>query len=124
MVLAPLVLVHIVTVIYAIRGGLSAAEILSRTQGSLFWGGLYGLFVLAAALPALALAQEKAEPAAASATVSLSDLGGANGGNTPVDQRADLGHQEAGEDEEDVISPETVQANDCLLAPQQIIQYR
>ena len=50
MVLAPLVLVHIVTVITAIRGGLSAAEILSRTQGSLFWGGLYGLFVLAAAI--------------------------------------------------------------------------
>ncbi len=50
MVLAPLVLFHIVTVIYAIRGGLSAAEILSRTQGSLLWGGLYGLFVLAAAI--------------------------------------------------------------------------
>ncbi len=50
MVLAPLVLVHIVTVIYAIEGGLSAAEILSRTQGSLFWAGLYGLFVLAAAI--------------------------------------------------------------------------
>ena len=50
MVLAPLVLVHIVTVIYAIRGGLSAAEILSRTQGSVFWFGLYTLFVFAAAI--------------------------------------------------------------------------
>ncbi len=50
MVLAPLVLVHIVTVIAAMRGGLSAAEIMSRTQGSLFWAGLYGLFVLAAAI--------------------------------------------------------------------------
>ncbi len=50
MVLAPLVLVHIVTIIYAIRGGLSAQEILARTQGSLVWGSLYTVFVLAAAV--------------------------------------------------------------------------
>lgn len=50
MVLAPLVLAHIVTVIYAMRSGLSAAEILARTEGSLFWAGFYGLFVLAAAI--------------------------------------------------------------------------
>lgn len=52
MVLAPLVLVHLGLIAYAVRGGLSAAEILGRTQGSLFWGAFYGLFVLAAAVHA------------------------------------------------------------------------
>ena len=32
--------------------GLSAAEILARTRGSLFWAAVYGLFVLAVALHA------------------------------------------------------------------------
>ena len=48
------------------------------------------LFVLIAALPGLALGQQTAEPAA-SAQVSLSDLGGAEGGDTPLDKRAKLG---------------------------------
>ncbi len=52
LVLAVLVTVHIVTIIVAVQGGLSAAEILGRTRGSLVWGGFYGLFVLAAALHA------------------------------------------------------------------------
>lgn len=52
MVLAPLVLLHLGTVLYAVRGGLSADEILARTEGSLFWGAVYGLFVLAAAVHA------------------------------------------------------------------------
>ena len=50
MVLGPLVIVHLATMIYAIQGGLSAAEIMGRTQGSLIWGLVYGLFVTAAAL--------------------------------------------------------------------------
>jgi hypothetical protein len=33
-VLAVCVAVHLVTVVYAVRGGLSAAEILARTRGS------------------------------------------------------------------------------------------
>ena len=41
MVLAPLVIVHLLTIIYAIQGGLTAGEILQRTQGSLLWGSLY-----------------------------------------------------------------------------------
>ncbi len=49
-VLAPLVLVHVATMIYVVQGGLTAAEILSRTQGSLWWAGFYGLFVAAAAV--------------------------------------------------------------------------
>lgn len=48
MVLAPLVLVHLITMVYAIRGGLTAAEILGRTEGSVFWMAFYGLFVAAA----------------------------------------------------------------------------
>ena len=52
MVLAPLILVHLGLIVYAVRGGLSAAEILARTQGSLLWGLFYGLFVLAVALHA------------------------------------------------------------------------
>ncbi len=51
-VLAPLVLAHIALVIYATRDGLTAAEILTRTQGSAGWAVFYGLFVLAAAVHA------------------------------------------------------------------------
>ena len=38
-IMAPLVLLHLGVIIYAIHGGLDAAEILARTRGSLFWGG-------------------------------------------------------------------------------------
>lgn len=48
-VLALCVVVHLATIIYAVRGGLSAAEILSRTRGSVAWGAFYAVFVLAAA---------------------------------------------------------------------------
>ncbi len=47
LVMAPLVLGHIAVMIYAAQGGLSAAEILGRTQGSLGWALFYGLFVAA-----------------------------------------------------------------------------
>ena len=46
-VLGLCVLVHLGTMIYAVRGGLTAAEILGRTQGSLGWLAFYTLFVLA-----------------------------------------------------------------------------
>jgi fumarate reductase subunit C len=46
-VLAVCVLVHLATMIYAVRGGLSAAEILARTQGNHAWLAFYTLFVLA-----------------------------------------------------------------------------
>ena len=52
MVMAPFVLVHIAVMIYAIQGGLSTAEILSRTQGSVFWFLFYGIFVLAVSVHA------------------------------------------------------------------------
>ncbi|HAA92292.1 MAG TPA: succinate dehydrogenase [Rhodospirillaceae bacterium] len=50
MVLAPLVFIHLITIVIAIQGGLTAAEILDRTQGSIIWGFLYSLFVVAAAV--------------------------------------------------------------------------
>jgi fumarate reductase subunit C len=52
MVLGVCVLVHLATMIYAIRGGISAAEILSRTRGSAGWLAFYSLFVLAATVHA------------------------------------------------------------------------
>ncbi len=52
MIMAPLVLGHIVVVIYAIRGGLSTGEILGRTQGSVFWATYYGVFVAVVSLHA------------------------------------------------------------------------
>lgn len=50
MVLAVAVLVHLVTILVAVRGGLSAAEILGRTRGSEAWLGFYAAFALAAGL--------------------------------------------------------------------------
>ena len=50
LVLAPLVLVHLGLMVYAIGDGLTAAEILGRTRGSLLWGSFYGLFVATAAV--------------------------------------------------------------------------
>ena len=49
-VLAVCVVVHLATIIYAVRGGLSAGEILARTRGSLAWGAFYSVFVIAAAV--------------------------------------------------------------------------
>ena len=50
LLMAPLVLGHIAVMIYAIQGGLTAAEILGRTKGSLAWFAFYGLFVLAVSI--------------------------------------------------------------------------
>jgi fumarate reductase subunit C len=49
-VLAFCVLVHLVTIIYAVRAGLSAAAILERTRGSAAWASFYVIFVLAVAV--------------------------------------------------------------------------
>lgn len=50
LVMAPLVLGHLAVMIYAIQGGLSAAEILGRTQGSVLWFLFYGTFVIAVSI--------------------------------------------------------------------------
>ena len=46
-VLALCVTAHLVTIIYAVQGGLSAAEILGRTRGDAGWFAFYCVFVLA-----------------------------------------------------------------------------
>ncbi|TDJ30057.1 MAG: succinate dehydrogenase [Gammaproteobacteria bacterium] len=46
MIMAPLVMLHLGVIIIVIQGGLDSAEILSRTQGSFFWGSIYSLFVV------------------------------------------------------------------------------
>ena len=49
-ILALCVLVHLATIVYAVRGGLGAAEILGRTRGNAGWAAFYAVFVLAAAV--------------------------------------------------------------------------
>jgi succinate dehydrogenase subunit C len=51
-IMAPLVLVHIAVIFYATRQGMSAADILSRTRGSIAWAAFYGLFVVAVSIHA------------------------------------------------------------------------
>ena len=51
-ILAVAVAVHLGTILYAVRGGLTAGEILGRTQGNLAVLLFYGLFVVAAAIHA------------------------------------------------------------------------
>ncbi len=51
-VLALAVAVHLATILYAVRGGLTAAEILGRTRGSVAFLAFYSVFVLAVALHA------------------------------------------------------------------------
>lgn len=50
MVLGIAVLVHLVMIVAAVRGGLTAGEILSRTQGNAPWLAFYVVFALAAGL--------------------------------------------------------------------------
>ena len=51
-VLALCVAVHLATIIYAVQGGLTAAEILARTRGSTGWLAFYAIFVLAVSVHA------------------------------------------------------------------------
>jgi fumarate reductase subunit C len=50
--MVPLVLVHVAVIFYATRKGMTAADILSRTHGSIVWASYYGLFVAAASIHA------------------------------------------------------------------------
>jgi fumarate reductase subunit C len=51
-ILAVCVVVHLATIIYAVQGGLTAAEILGRTRGNAAWLAFYIVFVVAAAIHA------------------------------------------------------------------------
>jgi fumarate reductase subunit C len=48
--MAPLLLVHVAVIFYAANKGMSAADILGRTRGSVLWASFYGAFVVAAAV--------------------------------------------------------------------------
>ena len=50
--LAPMIFTHIAMIFYATRHGMSAADILARTQGNLAWGAFYALFVIIVAIHA------------------------------------------------------------------------
>lgn len=52
MLMAPLVLIHLAVMVYAVQGGLTTTEILGRTQGSWLWGLIYTSFVLAVSIHA------------------------------------------------------------------------
>ena len=51
-VLAVCVAVHLATIIYAVQGGLTAAEILGRTRGNHAWLAFYPVVVLAVSVHA------------------------------------------------------------------------
>jgi fumarate reductase subunit C len=51
-VLALAVAVHLATVLYAVRGGLTAGEILARTHGNVAFALFYSIFVIAVAIHA------------------------------------------------------------------------
>lgn len=51
-VLALCVAVHLATIVYAVQGGLTAAEILGRTRGNTGWLAFYSVFVLAVTIHA------------------------------------------------------------------------
>jgi len=51
-VLALAVIVHLATIIFAVRGGLSAGEVLARTQGNVAFMLFYAAFVVAVAIHA------------------------------------------------------------------------
>jgi fumarate reductase subunit C len=50
--MVPLVLLHIAVIFYATRRGMTGADILARTHGSIMWASYYGLFVAAASIHA------------------------------------------------------------------------
>lgn len=52
MILGIFVLAHLITILYVMRDNLSAADILSRTQGNVALMLFYGLFVLAVSVHA------------------------------------------------------------------------
>jgi fumarate reductase subunit C len=51
-VLALCVVVHLLTMIVAVNGGLTAADILGRTRGNPAWAAFYAVFVAAVAIHA------------------------------------------------------------------------
>ena len=50
LLMIPLILAHLLIIFYATGKGITAADILSRTEGSLGWALFYSVFVILAAL--------------------------------------------------------------------------
>jgi fumarate reductase subunit C len=50
--MVPLVLIHLAVIFYATRQQMTAADILSRTHGSVVWASYYALFVAAVSIHA------------------------------------------------------------------------
>ena len=79
-ILALCVVVHLATMIVAVQGGLTGAEILARTRGSVVWASFYAAFVLAAAVHGAiglrTIAAEWAGCRGASAEVAVTLFGG------------------------------------------------
>ena len=48
--MVPLIIGHLAVIFYASHKGLAAADILSRTKGSIGWALFYGVFVVAASV--------------------------------------------------------------------------
>jgi fumarate reductase subunit C len=48
--MVPLIVGHLIVMFYATQKGLTAADILGRTRGSVAWGAFYGVFVIAASI--------------------------------------------------------------------------
>lgn len=85
-VLAVCVVIHLATIVYAVRHGLSAQVIVARMHASIAWPAFYTVFVVAAALHApiglravaaewLGFAGKRAEAAAAAFGILLLVLG-------------------------------------------------
>ena len=51
-VLGLCVVVHLVVIVYAVQGGLTADEIINRVSGNFAWFAFYALFVIAVAVHA------------------------------------------------------------------------
>jgi len=52
MAMALFVAIHLFVMVYAIQGGLSAAEVLARTRGNMLWAVFYAAFVVLVAVHA------------------------------------------------------------------------
>jgi fumarate reductase subunit C len=51
-VMVPLLAIHLMVIFLATRHGLTAADVLARTRGSIAWAAFYGTFVAACAIHA------------------------------------------------------------------------
>ena len=51
-VLAPLVIIHLLLILYAVRHGMTGEDILNRTAGNIYWALFYLVFVVTVSIHA------------------------------------------------------------------------